>query len=108
MVKEVVDQLSQQWGISTDSILSRQKSLLYLFDILLSGFGTRQELYEKHYAGTYQRVMNGYWKKYSKNIESDWFFTKVESSETLFDKYFVSTPDFVKFETEKSGKDFFL
>ncbi|MEM7647358.1 MAG: 4-hydroxyphenylacetate 3-hydroxylase N-terminal domain-containing protein, partial [Pseudomonadota bacterium] len=69
LVEDIIDQLSVQWGIANSDVVNLQKRLLPLFDLLLSSFGSRHELYEKHYAGTPKRVFANYWKTYGPHFD---------------------------------------
>ena len=54
-------ELCDQWGISADAFGKRQEVVMLLFDMLVSTFGVRHELYEQYFAGSPQRAISNYW-----------------------------------------------
>ena len=47
--------LGAQWGLPAGDIPARERLTACLYDLFLSDFGTRQELYEAHYIGSERR-----------------------------------------------------
>lgn len=55
MESGAVEVLASQWGVPPGDIGRRERLTACLYDLLLSDFGTRQELYEAHYIGSERR-----------------------------------------------------
>jgi 4-hydroxyphenylacetate 3-monooxygenase len=80
----VSNELCQQWGITRNAFEVRQSVSQVLFDLLISTFGTRHELYERFYAGNPQNGVMNYWNNYSSNYENTHIFDKLRETESNF------------------------
>jgi 4-hydroxyphenylacetate 3-monooxygenase len=85
--KEVNDRISgelcKQWGISKEVFENRQNISVVLFDLLISTFGVRHELYEQFYAGNPKKNVGNYWTNYANRYRSNHLFSKFDQINAL-------------------------
>jgi len=55
MERGAAEILGARWGLAGGEIAARERLTACLYDLFLSDFGTRQELYEAHYIGSERR-----------------------------------------------------
>jgi 4-hydroxyphenylacetate 3-monooxygenase len=60
----LAEALGRAWGFSPAGVVQRLQLTAELFDLAVSSFGMRQELYEMHKAGTADTIARSFWKEF--------------------------------------------
>ncbi|MBS1982528.1 MAG: hypothetical protein JST16_00035 [Bdellovibrionales bacterium] len=88
MGAQVINELCAQWDIAEGDLHKKQNVSMLLFDLVLSTFGSRHELYEQYFAGLPARVFSGYWNSYSTRPVNPKLQDKLNQTEHLSARYF--------------------
>ncbi|HEX7841664.1 MAG TPA: 4-hydroxyphenylacetate 3-hydroxylase N-terminal domain-containing protein [Kofleriaceae bacterium] len=65
MPEVLADALGKAWGVSRENLTKRLELTHELFDLAVSSFGVRQELYEMYKAGSPDRAARGFMKQFA-------------------------------------------
>ena len=60
----LAEALGRVWGFSSQGVRQRLQLTAELFDLAVSSFGLRQELYEMHKAGSADTIARSFWKEF--------------------------------------------